>query len=154
MKITVSLSALVAILGLALAGIPVTVQAQTTTPAPAADTATPPAKAKKPKQPNYRGVLTAIDTTGSTITVSTSKKDPTKVLMLKIDAKTKILKDKQPATLADFSVGEAVSGSYTKGADGKLTAASLHFKTPKVKTPPAPAAPAAAAPATPAAPAQ
>ena len=158
MKITLPISALAAILGLALAGAPVTLQAQTTN-APAATTpaAAAPAPATKPakvtKTP-YKGTLTAVDTTGNTITISTSMKDPTKTLTLSIAPTTKISKDKAPATLADFTVGEKVTGSYTKDAtSGTMTAASLRFNTPKVKTPAAPVTTAPATPAAPAAPA-
>ena len=146
MKFTPSIAALVAILGLALASIPVTVQAQT--PAPSTTPAPAKPKAKKADKIEYKGTLTVVDTTGNTITVSTSKKDPTKVLVLKIVPSTKILKDKAPATLADFAVGQTVSGSYTKDSTGLiLTAASLHLKTAKAPT----TATAPVKPATPAA---
>jgi hypothetical protein len=152
MKLTSLTTALAAILGLALAGAPVTVQAQTT--APVATTATPAAApvakttTTKPKKVEYSGTLTAIDPTASTITVATKKSTRT----LTIASTTKIKKDKKPATLADFTVGAKVTGSYTTDAAGKLTAYSLYTKTVTVSTAPAKpatsAAPAAATPAT------
>jgi hypothetical protein len=153
MKLTFLTTALAAILGFALAGAPVTVQAQTN--APVATTATPAAApvakttTTKPKKVAYDGTLTAIDPTASTITVATKKSTRT----LTIASTTKIKKDKKPATLADFTVGAKVTGSYTTDAAGKLTASSLYTKTATVSTAPAAkpatsAAPAAATPAT------
>ena len=155
MKLTLSTSALAAILGLALASVPVTVQAQTpatTVPAPAPAAA--PAKTSKSKPIEYTGNVTAIDTTANTVTVANT----TKLLVLIIAPKTIIEKNKKKATLADFAIGDSVTGSYTKDATtGTLTAHSLRKKTattPKAaKTAPAPvtsatpaAAPAPAAP--------
>ena len=138
MKITLLTPALAAILGLALAGAPVTAQAQTSTNSTAAPAAAPtPAPAKKI---TYRGSITAID--AASVTVASTKK----TLTLAIASTTTFLKDGEPATLADFAVGDKVTGSYTKDATGAMTAASLHKKTPK--TPATTAAPApAAAPA-------
>lgn len=142
--------ALVAILGIALAGAPVTAQAQT--PAPATTTAAPaavttaPAKVKKAKKGTpieYKGSITAID--ASSVTVASTAK----TLTLAIAPTTKYLKDKKKATLADFAVGDSVTGSYTADATGALTAYSLHKKTAKTAATAAPAA----APATPATPA-
>jgi hypothetical protein len=140
MKITFLTPALVAILGLALAGVPVTAQAQTSTNAAPAT----PAKVKTATKPTkYEGSITAIDATSVTI-ANTSK-----TITLAISPKTTFKKDKVVATLADFAVGDKVSGSYTKDATGAMTAYSLHKKTPKAPAT-KPAAPAAAAPAAPA----
>ena len=154
MKINLRTSALAAILGLALAGVPVTVKAQTpTTPATPTTEAAPatpaPAKVKKPKPTPYSGTLTAIDTTGNTITVASTAK----LLTLTIAPTTKIKKDKVVATLADFAIGDKVTGSYIKDATtGALTAYSLHkgAKAAKKASKPAAAAASAAPPATPA----
>lgn len=138
MKITLPISALAAILGFALASVPVTVHAATT--APAAPAAAP----TKAKPTPYSGKLTAIDTTGNTITVTGKE-----VLVLGLTPKTTYKKDHKVATLADFVVGDNVTGSYTKDATGKLLAHSLHkatAKAPKTAKPaatPAPAAPTA-----------
>ncbi len=148
MKLTLSTSALVAILGLVLANVPVTLQAQTTaTPTTAPAPATVPAKSKKSKPTEYTGNLTAIDTAANTISVASSAK----VLVLTIAPTTTIQKDKKKATLADFAIGDKVTGSYTKDATtGLLTAHSLRKKTTSAPKPAAAAA-AAASTVTPAA---
>lgn len=142
MKITLLTPALVAILGLALAGAPVTAQAQTSTNAAAASApakvATTKTKTKKSAKTPYEGSVTAIDATS--VTVATTKK----TLTLAIASTTTYLKDGKKATLADFAVGDKVTGSFTTDATGATTACSLHKKTPKAAaTPAAPAAPAA-----------
>jgi hypothetical protein len=143
MKITLFTPALVAILGLALAGAPVSVHAQTSTNASAA---TAPSKPTKAGKTQYSGTLTAIDAGGTSITVTSTKK----TLTLAIASTTTFKKDKMAATLADFAVGDKVTGSYTKdAATGAMTASSVHTKT--AKTAKMPAATPAAAPATPAA---
>jgi hypothetical protein len=116
MKIT-SFSALVAIVALAFAGATVTAQAQTnattaTAPAPAK------AKTKSAKTP-YAGTLSAIDATSATVTTT------------KGDLKTNFAVDKKKAAATDFATGDKVTGSYTTGADGSLTAASIHKKSAK-----------------------
>jgi hypothetical protein len=143
MKITLLIPALVALLGIALASVPVSTQAQTTNTA----ASTAPVKEKKPAKTQYRGTVTAIDSTSVTIA------NKEKTLTLALAPTTTYLKDKKPATLADFAVGDRVTGSYTKDATGAMTACSLHTKTAKAvatktdATTPAPAA-APAAPAT------
>jgi hypothetical protein len=153
MKLTLSPSALVAILGFALASVPVTVQAQapdTTATAPApVPAATTSTKAKKSKPTEYMGNVTAIDTTANTVTVATTAQ----VLALAITPKTIIQKDKKKATLADFSIGDSVTGSYVKDATaGALTAHSLRKKTTTISKPAATAANAAASQIAPVAP--
>jgi len=116
MKLTLLTPALAAILGLALIGAPVTTQAQTPTPAPSATA--------KVKPTPYKGTLSAVNATS--ITVQGAKAP----LTLAVDSKTKILKDKKPATIADFAVGDKVTGSYVKDATtGALTAHSIHKTT-------------------------
>jgi hypothetical protein len=146
MKISLLTPALVAILGLALAGAPVTVQAQTSTnsaPAAAAAASTP-AKVTKTAKIPYKGSITAIDATSVTV----ASKD--KTLTLAITPKTTFKKDKMVATLADFAVGDKITGSYSTDATGAMMANSIHKKTPKTPattdapaTTPAPATPAA-----------
>lgn len=146
MKITILTPALVAYLGLALAGAPITAQAQTSTNT---TTATSPATTPAPKKTKsastqYKGSITAIDATS--VTVANTKK----TLTLAITAKTKFKKGKEVATLADFAVGDAVTGSYSTDATGTMTANSLHKKTPKAAATPAAAPATTAAPAAPA----
>jgi len=126
MKLTLPLTALAAVLGLALAGIPVTANAQTT-----ATGTTTASKAAAPKKTAYSGTLSAVDTTGNTITITDKTVAPKTIA---ITATTKIKKDKKPATLADFKVGDKVTGSFTTDATGALTAASLNTTTAKAKT--------------------
>jgi len=64
---------------------------------------------------------------------------------LSIDAKTKFKKDKVVATIADFAVGDKISGSYTVDATGTKTAASIYKKTPKTPAPATTTAPATTA---------
>ena len=115
MKNTIITTALVAIIGLAFVGAPVTAQAQTTN----STTATAPAK---PKKIQYKGSITAID--ASSVTVASKEK----TLTLAITGKTQFKVDKAGGTLADFAVGDAVTGSYTTDSTGALSAASIHKK--------------------------
>lgn len=150
MKITVPARALAAFLGLALTGLPVALHAQTTTNSPVA---TAPAK-PKPAMTEYAGVLSAIDPSGASITVTGTKR----TLVLAVTPKTKFRKE--ASSLAKFKVGDHVTGSYTKDSTGALTAYSIHLKTTTPKKPaatpataaaPAPASAPAPAPAAPAA---
>ena len=87
----------------------------------------------------FRGKLGAVDQVNKTITLDEKTKTNR---VFEVTSATKITKDGKPATLADGVVGDPVTGSYLKGADGKLTAKSVIFRT-------TPAAPAQAAPAMP-----
>jgi hypothetical protein len=132
MKLISLKPALVAVLGLALAGALVTVKAQTTNAAPAASTApSTPAKAPAVKKTPYKGSITAID--ASSVTVKTA----TTSLTLAVTADTKFQlgtsKKNTPATAADFAVGDKVTGSYIKNADGTTTAATVRKKQPAAK---------------------
>ncbi|HEY1490062.1 MAG TPA: hypothetical protein VGF90_03400 [Verrucomicrobiae bacterium] len=100
----------------AIVAMPVSAKAQeaTATNAPAA-----PAKHKKHDHSVFNGKLSAIDTKAMTLTVGERTFD--------ITSDTKITKEGKPATLADGVVGETVGGAYKKGADGKLSATSIHF---------------------------
>jgi len=135
MKITFLTPALVAILGLAFASAPITAQAQSSTNS-SSSTAPAPAKDKKTKPTPYTGTITAID--ASSVTVAGTKK----TLTLAITSATTYKKDKEAATLSDFAVGDAVTGSYTTDDSGALTAHSIHKKTakPAASSTPAPAA--------------
>jgi Cu/Ag efflux protein CusF len=146
MKITVPISALAAILGFALAGSPVALQAQTTsTPAAAPAAAKPKSLAATTE---YAGVLTAIDPSGKSITVTGTKR----TLVMAVTAKTKYHKD--TPSLSKFAVGDHVTGSYTTDSSGALTAYSIHKKVKTSAAKPATAAaPAPAAASTPVAPA-
>jgi Cu/Ag efflux protein CusF len=122
MKINILSSALAAILGLALIGT--TVNAQSTNAAPATSTATSATKEKGDFTP-YKGKVSAVD--ASSVTVTTASGD----LKLVVDDTTKVQIAKKKAAITDFAVGDAVTGSYTKNADGTLTAHSLRKKAAK-----------------------
>jgi hypothetical protein len=124
MKLPLLCTALVAVLGLALSGTAASAQTNTM-----AAPATSPAPSTKMTKTPYKGSITAIDASGGSITIQAASGPMT----LKIDATTKY---KGGKSLADFAVGDVVTGSYTKGDDGTLTAASVHKK----KAPAAPAA--------------
>ncbi len=102
----------------AVIAMPVLSRAESTNTPAAPDQATP-AKPHKQHNPPFHGKLKAVDTAAKTLTVGT--------LTLQITPDTKITKNGQPATLADGVVGEPVGGAYTKTADGKLNAVTLHF---------------------------
>ena len=123
MKINILSSALAAILGLALIGT-TTVKAQATATAPTTPAAASATKSKGDFTP-YKGKVSAVD--ASSVTVTTSSGD----LKLAVDDTTKIQVAKKKAAITDFAVGDAVTGSYTKNADGTLTAHSLRKKAAK-----------------------
>jgi len=141
MKPSLLKSALVAVVGLALCA-PLALNAQTTAAAPA-PAAAPSTKAAKPTA--YKGVVKSID--ASSLVVTTSKGD----LTLAIAATTKVKNDDKTAEISVITVGEKVTGSYTKDDTGALTAYSVHGHTGTGKAKKAKKA--AAAAATPAAPA-
>jgi hypothetical protein len=95
---------------------------QDATNAPAtSDQAAPVKKNKKSGALAFNGKVSAVDTNAMTFTVGKHTFDVT--------SETKITKEGQPATLADATVGETASGTYKKGADGKLTAATVSYST-------------------------
>jgi hypothetical protein len=132
MKNTFITSALVAVLGFALASAPVTVKAQATptqTPAATSTGSTTPSKPAKKKSaytPFPKGAtISAID--ASSVTLKTTKGD----LKLAIDAKTGFEVDKKKSDASAFAAGDAVTGSYATNADGSFTAHNVRKKTAK-----------------------
>ncbi len=131
-KNTFVVSALAAVLGLALAGAPVTVKAQaaTTSAAPATATATsttgtstaPKAAKKASKYTSYTGTLKSLDATSAVVTAKTGD------ITLAIDATTKFHVNKKTAAATDFAAGDTVTGSYATNADGSFTAHSINKK--------------------------
>jgi hypothetical protein len=133
MKITFLTTALVAILGLALSGIPSNAQTDTnttTTPAapttPAAAPSKPAKTAKKSAKTSYAGKITALSATSVSVT---GKKE----LTLAITATTKFRIDKKKAAATSFAVGDSITGSYTTDSTGALTAASIDKKSTATK---------------------
>ena len=76
---------------------------------------------QKPQKhnPPFNGKVKAVDM--STLKLTVGK------LTLQVTKETKITKDGKPATLADGVVGEPVSGTYHKTADGTHNALTIHF---------------------------
>ena len=132
MKNTCIVSALVAVLGFALASAPVTVSAQTTptqTPAATSTGSTTPSKpAKKSgKTAIPKGsTISAID--ASSATLKTASGDLTLAITASTQFQFGTSKKNTPATAADFAAGDAVTGSYIKNADGTNTLATLRKK--------------------------
>jgi|SRR5215469_12117512 len=102
-----------AILAIAITGLPVALHAQ--------DAATNKPAAKPVATPHipFHGKLEAVDNTAKTITVHAHA--------IQITSETIIKKDGKPATLADGVVGENVTGSIKRTADGKFEALSVYF---------------------------
>jgi hypothetical protein len=96
-------------------------------------TNTPPAH--RSTRPDYSGKVSAVDGVTMTLTVSGKTGD----VKVKVTSKTKITKNRQPATFADITEGETVSGRGTKDADGTWQAATLRVTAPKAKPAAAPA---------------
>jgi ribosomal protein S1 len=148
MKPSLLKSALVAVAGLALCA-PLAVQAQTDTTNPIATSPVknPPAttSTKAAKNPSYKGTVKSIDASSLVVTTSTGD------LTLAIAATTKVKNDDKKADITAITVGERVTGSYTKDDTGAMTAYSIHGHTGDAKKAKK-AKKAAAAPATPATP--
>jgi hypothetical protein len=122
MKLTLITPALVAVLGLALAGTSTYAQTSTNAVSTASTSSSTTTSTVTAKKTPYKGTLTAINTTANTITVQGAKA----TITLSITPTTKY---KGGAALSDFAVGDAVTGSYTKDDSGVMTAFSLHKKT-------------------------
>ena len=105
--------ALIAIAAATLLAVPAITRAQ------AAATNSPDATAPVHKKHGlpFHGKIAAIDATAATVTVGTQ--------VYNITSETKITKNDKPATLADFAVGDTVSGYAKKNGD-KLNATALH----------------------------
>ena len=126
MKSTIIKSALVAVVGLALCA-PVALQAAATTTATTAATTTVKKAKTKTDKIQYEGTVKSIDTAANSITVTTKKGEMTFVT----NPATKVKVDKKAGAIADITMGEKVTGSYTKDDAGTLTACSVHGWTKK-----------------------
>jgi hypothetical protein len=128
MKIHNFIPALAAVVGLALVSAPVTVKAQATTNA--ATATAPKTKKKSDYTPIPKGAkISAID--ASSVTVTTAKGD----LKLAVAATTVFEVNKKPAAASDFAVGDVVTGSYSTGSDGTLTAYHIRKKAAAAAAP-------------------
>jgi len=110
---------LITILAAAAVGMPV----QAGPPvAPDAKTTAPTAPDAKPRAIPFRGKIGAVDKVAKTFTLEEKTKR-----VLQITSETKFLRDGKPATFDAYAVGDAITGQYLKGDDGKLTAKSILF---------------------------
>jgi hypothetical protein len=129
MKKTILKITAVCVFAAALATLPASVHAQDamSTNAPvavdqtSAQTTNAPVKkhVKKHDRSMFNGKLTAVDTNAMTLTVGERTYE--------ITSETIITKAGEPATLSEGVTGETASVAFKKGADGKLTATSIHF---------------------------
>jgi protein-disulfide isomerase len=109
--------ALFAIVAAALIAAPSVVSAQDTKSADKKTEAG--TSAKKQGVPPLNGKVAAVDAAAGTVTVGQTT--------VHITSETKILKQGQPATIADVVVGEKISCKYQKDDAGKLTATAIHI---------------------------
>jgi hypothetical protein len=92
-----------------------------------------PAEAKDPSRPlPYRGDVAAVDATAKTFTF---KNKDGKERVFQVGADTKITKEDKPADFSAITVGAYATGSYKKGADGKLEVASVKIGPKPEKKP-------------------
>jgi hypothetical protein len=104
--------------------------AATNAPAAAATNAPAATKAKRTILP-FHGKIVTLDASAGTFTVGQ--------LNLSVTSTTKITTNSVPATLADFKVGDNVTGAYKKAADGTLNVTTLHLGGKPKKPAPTPA---------------
>src|SRR5579863_10549127 len=110
------------LLGMAVAGTPVVLHAQNTNSAATTNkVSTNPSMRPLP----LRGKVKAIDNGAMTITVATRA--------FQITSQTILMKDGKPAMFSDVVVGDNVTGSVKREADGKWTALKLNFGVPMPK---------------------
>jgi hypothetical protein len=83
------------------------------------DTNSAPAASDQAMKGKFNGTVSAVDTNAMTFTVD----DQTYM----VTDDTQLSRNGKTATLADVVVGDPVRGSYSKGADGKMTVAKVRF---------------------------
>jgi len=116
--------ALFALVAAALIAAPVVVSAQDAQPEKKQEAG--PA-AKKPRGLPLHGKVAAVDAAAGTITVGQTT--------LNITPETKLKKQGQPATIADITVGEKITGQYKKDEAGKLNATVINIGGKSEKPP-------------------
>jgi hypothetical protein len=107
---------LAGLLSTAVVLAPVVSLAQDTPKTPGNAEAKPPAG---PKAIPFRGTVAAVDQNARTVKVGER--------VFHIGSDTKLIKENQPGVIGDIKVGDAISGNYTTGDDGKLTAKMMRF---------------------------
>jgi hypothetical protein len=110
--------ALFALVAAALIAAPAVLRAEDKPAKPEADQSAGHTAKKKGGVP-FHGKVASVDTAASTVTVGATT--------VNVTSETKITKDGKPATLADVTVGEKISGSYKKDEAGKANAASIYI---------------------------
>lgn len=108
---------LLGLLAIAVNGIPIVLHAQNAS-TNSVTTNKPPVNPSRRPLP-FHGKVRAIDPGGMTITVSART--------FQITSETKITKDGKPALLTDGTVGDNVSGSVKRDAQGKWNAVKINF---------------------------
>jgi hypothetical protein len=132
MKMHITKISVLTLCAAAVLAVPALTRAQDTTTnapaaAPAATPVAPPAAPGQTTQPKlkklgtlpFHGDLVSVDTNAMTFVVGKRT--------FEITSGTRITKDDKPAVLEDGVVGQPVSGSYKKNADGGLDAVTVHF---------------------------
>ena len=131
----------------AILALPLSLNAQTISPtmSSASPSGTPTASAEKQtRRPvPFHGMISAVDQTAKTFTIA--GKDAAHVF--KVTDKTAITRSGKPATIADLTENQEVSGAYWKHPDGTLEAKKVKIGPRKEKE--AMTSPSASAPATP-----
>lgn len=80
-----------------------------------------PAAAKAPRAIPFHGMISAVDQSAKTFTIT----GKTSSRVFKITDKTVITKSGAPAVMKDIAANEEVAGSYWKQADGSLEAKTV-----------------------------
>ncbi|HUB68219.1 MAG TPA: DUF5666 domain-containing protein [Candidatus Methylacidiphilales bacterium] len=117
MKLHLLTSAFAAVMGLALASLPLTTYA-----ASDSNSSSGTGSGSSSGSTNARGTITAVDTSANTISIE-NKTDGTRTFS--ISSTATFTKDKKPATLSDFAVGDKVSITYQTDSSGTMTATKI-----------------------------
>jgi hypothetical protein len=120
MKTSIAKKTLFSLMAAALVAVPAISRADDMTNAPSSSV-----PAKKHGAP-FHGKISAVDTSAMTITVGE--------MTIEATSETKIMKNGQPATLSDLTVGDMASGYYKKDDAGKMTATTIRIGA-KMKKP-------------------
>lgn len=111
--------ALFALVAAALIAAPAVVSAQDAKPDKKHDAGEAGAAPKANRGLPLHGKVAAVDATAGTITIGQ--------LTINVTSETKIVKQGKPATIADITVGENITGQYKKDEAGKLNATVIHI---------------------------
>jgi hypothetical protein len=87
----------------------------------------------KPKGMPFNGTISAVDKTANTISLGKQK-----IRIFHLSPKTKITKNKLPATVNDLAAGEHAGGYAFENAEGKLEVKTLNVSDVAKNAPPEP----------------